>query len=387
MAKDIPFISDATDCKPIEPVRAVKYQIVGPWQMRARETAIGSIPAGCVLLRPVFVGICHADLRYISGSRPEHVLRERLPMAPFHEGVAEVVDVGDDVGGLHPGGLVSVVPNVPCYVQDPIRYASREHACPACRPGGAGENYCTDVAFLASNVDGLAQSLVLHPAAAVVPLPAEAPPRLAALAEPLSVVYRAGLAGELDEAHRVAVLGAGVMGYLMTLVLSQAWGFPRDQLLVTDVCPERLEPLAGLALTHEAKEGGLPDDLTAGFDRAFECAGGAASAATIGQILDLLTPGGRAVLVGVSEDPVPIRTRPMLDKGLALRGTTRSAKADFPPVLDLLRNADFRQRLERVIVRDTFEQRSVEAILAAARVAADPNRYGKVILDWTDASA
>ena len=46
---------------------------------------------GSVIVRPSHLSICNADQRYYQGSRPEDVLRKKLPMALIHEAIGRVV--------------------------------------------------------------------------------------------------------------------------------------------------------------------------------------------------------------------------------------------------------------------------------------------------------
>lgn len=52
-------------------------------------------------------------------------------------------------------------------------------------------------------------------------------------------------------------------------------------------------------------------------DHAFECVGGAASQSAINQMIDYIQPEGTMSILGVSEYPVPINTRMILEKGTA----------------------------------------------------------------------
>lgn len=79
-------------------IKSTKYQIIGPYQFQTVQEEIKDVPKGHLLLRISSTGICPADLRYISCSRPPEILKERLPMAPFHEAVARVEAVGEGAG-------------------------------------------------------------------------------------------------------------------------------------------------------------------------------------------------------------------------------------------------------------------------------------------------
>ena len=76
------------------------------------------------------------------------------------------------------------------------------------------------------------------------------------------------------------------------------------------------------------------------FDTLIECVGGKFSETAINQMIDLAIPGADLILMGVSEDKVQINTRVILDKGLALKGVTRSNKSDFEFVAKMLKNKE-----------------------------------------------
>lgn len=44
-----------------------------------------------VLVRPTYLSICNADVRYYQGARSSEVLAKKLPMALIHEAVGTVV--------------------------------------------------------------------------------------------------------------------------------------------------------------------------------------------------------------------------------------------------------------------------------------------------------
>lgn len=64
-------------------------------------------------------------------------------------------------------------------------------------------------------------------------------------------------------------------------------------------------------------------------DHAFECVGGIKSEDAIEQIIDHINPEGCISLMGVSEEPVDVNTRMVLEKGLTLLGNSRSGYEDL----------------------------------------------------------
>ena len=83
-------------------------------------------------------------------------------------------------------------------------------------------------------------------------------------------------------------------------------------------------------------------------DHAFECVGGNGAHKAINQIIDHIQPEGTISILGVSEYPVPINTRMVLEKGLRIFGSSRSGREDFlktvslyqehPEIIGYLRN-------------------------------------------------
>jgi alcohol dehydrogenase len=82
----------------------------GPDALDWRDLDAPSLQADSdALVRPIAVATCDLDRSLIAGETPFP-----MPVALGHEGVAEVVDVGDGVQSLSPGALVSVPFQVSC---------------------------------------------------------------------------------------------------------------------------------------------------------------------------------------------------------------------------------------------------------------------------------
>ena len=92
----------------------------------------------------------------------------------------------------------------------------------------------------------------------------------------------------------------------------------------------------------------VPDDLV--IDHAFECVGSSASQSAIEQIIDLINPQGTINLFGVSEYPIPINTRMVLEKGLTVQGNSRSERQDFEGVVETLKqNPQLFEYLDKLV--------------------------------------
>ncbi|MGB4921459.1 MAG: alcohol dehydrogenase catalytic domain-containing protein, partial [Enterococcus aquimarinus] len=66
------------------------YRLVSPRQFES-ITVNEELNADTIIVRPLYLSICHADQRYFTGRRDKQVLAEKLPMALIHEGIGEVI--------------------------------------------------------------------------------------------------------------------------------------------------------------------------------------------------------------------------------------------------------------------------------------------------------
>ena len=352
----------------IKPIKILKYYVVASEKIETKEEIVSEIPEGCLLLKPLLVGICQSDLRYFFGRRDPEVLKKKYPLCLLHEGIAEVVETCKE---FKKGEKVVVIPNIPCYVHD-------KRKCRSCS-NGEPENYCENVKFMSSSCDGMSQTSFLQPIECVAKIPEGVPDDIAVLTELITVVYRAAVAASVNETDKVIVFGCGPTGYIMAALLRFVKGVNKENLYVTDINDNRLEQVREFASTVNANSKKVS---AVSFDKAFDCVGGKASESSINKAIGLLKPKGNLVLLGVSETKIAIQTRAIVDKGLTITGTTRSPRQDFPIVLDFLRNKELQHALSVIICNDRFKADSVSSIIKAFKKADDPKHYGKVLIEW-----
>lgn len=309
-----------------------------------------------VLVRPRYMGLCHADGRYYWGKRDPKVLRQKLPMALIHECVGEVLT--DPTGVFSAGDQVALVPNVPGDPSDEIY-----------------ENYARGSRFLSSGCDGFMRELVALPPDRVV-LANGIEPALVAITEFVSVAVHAVQRFDAvahSQRRRVAVVGDGSMGFSVACVLSVL--MPESDLVIIGHNREKL------SLFSFAKERYLSDEIPAhlSFDHAFECAGGSGCESAIADVIEHINPQGTLVLMGVSERPVPVFTRNVLEKGMTLVGCSRSGRGDFEKAIELLNLPVVQKRLRQIVYID----KSVASIEDAKRVfATDLQTPFKTVFEW-----
>lgn len=267
-----------------------------------------------VLVKPEMLSVCKADIRYYFGMRDAKVLRQRLPLALIHEACGKVLH--DKTGKLKTGDKVILLPNIPG------------------KDARADENYRLDSRFRSSRADGFMQEMVSLPHSQVVPYSGIAG-ECASITEFISVgVHAVGtyLQRVRCQPRRVAVWGDGALGYVVCSLLRHY--LPKAHITVIGV------NVTKLSMFQFVDERRTIDKLDEGtwFDDVFECVGGQASGSAIAQMIDTIMPEGVMTLMGVSEEPVPVNTRMVLEKGLTLIGRSRSTREDFAEAVRIMQN-------------------------------------------------
>lgn len=290
------------------------YRLVAPRRFDVAFSDIDLKKKGQVIVRPTFLSICHADQRYYQGVRPAAVLKKKLPMALIHESIGDVVF--SNVDSVKVGEKVAMIPNTPIEKDDVI-----------------AENYLRNSKFRASGFDGFMQDLVALSPDRVVKVPESIDNHVAAFTELMSVsVHAIRRLDRFSHARRnnIAIFGDGNLGFLTAIFLKVI--MPNIKLSIFGVNDDKLANFSFADNTYNVAS------VLSGvsFDHAVECVGNAASSQAINQIIDLINPEGSISLLGVSEYPVPINTRMVLEKGLKLFGSSRSGRDDFELTVRML---------------------------------------------------
>lgn len=322
------------------------------------EEAIDEVELDGVVVRPTYLSICQADQRYYQGSRPGDVLEKKLPMALIHEGIGEVVY--DNSGKFSQGDKVVMIPNTP----------GGEDVCRA--------NYSYKSKFRGSGFDGFTSDLVKLEASRAVKIPDDFNPHVAVFIELISVAYQ-GIAMFQDLAITpkdvLGVWGDGNLGFITALLLKEK--FPDSKVIVFGKHLENLNLFSFADEIHQIHN--VPENLT--IDHAFECVGSSASQSAIEQIIDLINPQGTINLFGVSEYPVPINTRMVLEKGLTIQGNSRSEREDFVGVVETLKqNPQLFEYLEK-LVTNICEVKTLDD-LKSAFDKDHISHFGKTVIKW-----
>ena len=334
------------------------YRLVAPRRFEVEFNDI-DLHAGQIVVRPTHLSICHADQRYYQGVRPAEVLKEKLPMALIHEGLGEVLY--DPTGTYQCGDTVIMIPNTPCEKDEVI-----------------AENYLRSSKFRASGFDGFMQEHVALDIDRVVPVDDSIDKVIAAFTELVSVSVHA--IRRFDSiAHKrrkaVGIWGDGNLGYITAVFFKTM--FPDTKLYIFGVSKDKLSDFTFADATYQVSD--IPENME--LDHAFECVGGAGSGKAIDQIIDFIKPEGTISILGVSEYPVPINTRMILEKGLRVFGSSRSGRVDFEKTVELYREHPEIINYLSNIVGAVIPVRSIADMKKAFEMDIQKS-FGKTIMLW-----
>lgn len=264
---------------------------------------------GEALVRVSFAGICGSDIPriYQTGA---HV----MPLIPGHEFSGVVEKVGPDVDIQWTGKRVGVFPLIPCGKCGPCQQKRYE--------------LCRHYNYLGSRCDGGFAEYVRVPAANLIEIPGNVSMEAAAMLEPASVAMHAirraipdfGVDGYAsDPSLRIAVIGLGTIGLLLTSLLCGAGyqnvlvvgkkkfqrqtarklGIPEENIFAA-VSDEKQNRVNSQINSDTAKNDTLQDWFLqrtdgSGADIVFECVGRNETAV---QAIDAAAPLGTVVFVG-----------------------------------------------------------------------------------------
>lgn len=303
------------------------YRLVEPRRFEAHFEDI-DIFQNQVLVRPTHLSICNADQRYYQGRRAKEVLNEKLPMALIHEGIGRVEY--DPEKKYKAGQMVVMIPNTPFETDHVI-----------------AENYLRSSKFRGSGFDGFMQDYVAIRNDRLLLLPEGINPFVAAFTELVSVSTHAVSRFERfshERRHQIGIWGDGNLAFITALVLKKR--HPEIEVLIFGKNEYKMRDFVFADETYNITD--IPANIK--IDHAFECVGREASGNAINQIIDYIQPEGTISILGVSENPVPINTRMILEKGLHVFGSSRSGYSDFKETIELYRqNPEVQEYLESII--------------------------------------
>jgi alcohol dehydrogenase len=273
------------------------------------------------LVRPLAVATCDLDLWLVRG---------RIPgpsgLAMGHEGVGEVTEVGDSVGSVKPGDLVSIPFQISC------------GACGNCRKGQTGN--CESVGRMATyglpigeNYGGFLSDSVRVPYAdaMLVPVPDSVEPAaIASLSDNIPDAWRS-VAPQLESEPGAAVLICGGAGSIALYAVQIALALGAERVDFAGGEPEHrevAERLGATLLDSEFPRRLGPYPITVDFSGTHEglsCA------------LQSTAPDGHCTINAVYfEEATPVPLLAMYTNGINVYTGRVHSRAVMEPILDLV---------------------------------------------------
>ncbi len=282
-----------------------RYKLIAP-KLIEKTPCIEDIKDNDVVVRPTYLSICAADMRYFFGLRKAEIMNKKLPLVLIHEGIGTVLVSKDQ--NFKKGDRVILYPNlVDCHCTN--------------------ENYNRSAKFMSSSADGFMQENVIIDSSNLIKFSKSfKDEKIMAITEILSVVIHAidSISSKLKSINNIALFGDGNLSYLAHLYLLHK--YPNIKISVYGINQDKLNMFSKKVNKINQLD---KDAKIKPFDIGIEMVGGQASCEVINKAIDNINPTGTILLLGVSEENISINTRMVLEKGLTLLGRSRSTKQDF----------------------------------------------------------
>ena len=289
--------------------------------LQLQDIPIPTIGENDVLVRVKAAGICHTDVHYRAGKSPV----QPLPRTLGHEIAGTVEQVGNLATNVKVGDRICV------------HYVLSCGSCYFCNTGN--EQFCTHGSMIGRYADGGYAEYVSVPQRNLVPLPGEIPFEQGAILMCSSATaFHALRKSRLQGGETVAIFGIGGLGIS---AIQLAFAFGALEVYAIDINAEKLK----LA----EKYGAIPinatsNDPVSAIRSLTQGKGVNVSIEMIGlpqvmkQAVQSLAVMGRAVIVGITENPLEIDTyRDLLGRESEIIGSNDHLLHELPLLLELAR--------------------------------------------------
>ena len=288
----------------------------GPEQMSVEEMPEPVAEPGTVVIHTGAAGICGSEVEGYLGRMGNRT----PPLVMGHEFAGTVASVGDGVDEDWKGRRVTANPLLSC------------GECRLCRAGL--KNLCQNRTMIGIHHPGGFAEYVQVPESAMSEIPDELDISAAALAEPLANgVHAVRLGTSCLPAERAVVVGGGTIG---TMVLQSALLSGIPDVSVVELHEGRREQAKKLGAHEvygsgeEARESVREKTAGLGADLMLDAVG---AEGTRQLAVELVKPGGMAVLVGLHEDETTLGFHDVVRRQITLQGSYAYTPEDFEQAL------------------------------------------------------
>jgi propanol-preferring alcohol dehydrogenase len=301
-------------------LKAVRLTALGA-PLELQEVPVPEIGEQDILVRVRAAGICHSDAHYRSGRST----MGRLPLTLGHEVAGVVEKVGAQVTGIRKGARVCLHYNISC------------GDCYYCRMGH--EQFCDTVRMIGHHIDGGYAEYIAVPARNAIALPEEIPfEQGATLMCASATAFHALTKGRVKAGETVAIFGVGGLG-LSAIQLARAMG--AVEVYAVDIKQDKLELASEYNATPiDARRVDAVEEIRKltkgrGVHVALEMIG---LRQTMEQAIESVGNLGRAVMVGLNQQPISINTyQHVLGKEAEIIGSNDHLLRELPELVELAR--------------------------------------------------
>lgn len=306
-------------------MKAVRLVQVGK-PLEDVEISAPEIGASEVLIRVAAAGICHSDAHYRAGISKI----DNLPVTLGHEVAGDVERVGREVTSITAGDRVCVHYLVHC------------GSCEFCQRGL--EQFCRTGQMIGKHRDGGYAEFIKVPARNAFALPDEISFEVGAIMMCSSATALHALnKARFKSGESIAIFGFGGLGY-SALQFAKAFGC--GAVYVVEINSAKLASATKLgAVAINAKAGDPVDQIREatggkGVDVSLELIG---SAATMRQAVQCLGAMGRAALVGLTAESLPIFPySELINKEAEIIGVSDHLAAEISTLIEFARSGKLR---------------------------------------------
>ena len=301
--------------------------MTAPKTITFRDIPVPEPGPGQVQIKMMRIGVCGSDIHVYHGKHPF----TKYPVTQGHEVSGVITKLGEGVTGLAVGQRATIEPQVFC------------GKCYCCTHGKY--NLCEELKVMGFQTTGAASEYFVVDQSKVTLLPEGMSFDAGAMIEPTAVaVHAAKRAGDLT-GLKVAVLGAGPIGILVSQAVK---AFGASEVLIGDISEYRLElaKRCGADYASNTSRTTLGDAMIEAFgpdkaDVIYDCAG---NDITMGQAIAGARKGSTIILVAVFAGMAKVDLAVLNDHELDLNTTMMYRHEDYVDAIACVN--DGRIRLE-----------------------------------------